>query len=227
MRNAVYAVAAFVAAVAAFAQGPADEPNKWEKAIALYEEEDKTSPPPKGAILFAGSSSIRLWKTAEAFPDLTVINRGFGGSTMADLLHFLDRIVIPYAPRQVVVYEGDNDIDSGKSAEAVAADFAQFFERVHEALPTTRIAVIAIKPSVARWDLVEEMRTANALIRAMAERDPRIDFVDIDAASLGADGKPNAELLRDDGLHLNDAGYAVWNESLRPYLTPEPAEKQE
>lgn len=224
MRRAIYGLALALLAFGAVAE---EQPNKWAAAIAAFEEKDKAAPPPKGAILFVGSSSIGFWRTAEAFPDYTTINRGFGGSTMADLNLYVDRIVIPYEPRQIVVYEGDNDIASGKTAEEVAADFGRFFARVREALPETRITVIGIKPSLKRWEMVDEMRKANALNKAAAEADDRIDFIDVDAPSLGEDGKPRADLLKNDELHLNEAGYALWNELLTPYLSPEPAAVEE
>lgn len=194
------------------------EPSRWEQAIQRFEAQDAENPPPKNAILFYGSSSIRMWKTDKDFSDLDTINRGFGGSQTADALEFVDRVVIPYEPRTIVFYEGDNDIAAGKTPEQVFADAKQFFETVHEALPETRILFIAIKPSLARWELVDDMRRANDLIRAYTEIHENFQFVDIDTPMLGEDGMPRKELFIQDGLHLSREGYDLWNSILRPYL---------
>lgn len=192
---------------------------QWEEAIQAFEQMDETDPPPEGAILFAGSSSIRMWSTlAEDFPDARVINRGFGGSQMSDLIHFADRIVTPYSPRLILVYEGDNDIAANKTAEQVFADYQQFVSLVHDQLPDTRIAFIAIKPSLARRALMEEMRKANGLIEEYASARDQLDYIDIFTPMLGEDGEPLPDVFLDDGLHMNAAGYAIWTEAVRPYL---------
>lgn len=194
------------------------EEGRWEKTIQAFEQKDAENPPPKGEIVFVGSSSIRMWKTDQDFPGLTVINRGFGGSQTADSVEFAHRIVLPYEPRIVVLYAGDNDIAAGKAPEEVFEDTKAFFQLVHEALPKTRIAYVAIKPSILRWNLVDKMRAANLLIREYTETDNRLEFVDIDKPMLGEDGKPREELFIQDGLHLSRAGYDLWNSVIRPYL---------
>lgn len=213
---AVLAVLALASAVGAAEQSE----NRWEPRIKAFEDRDRTEPPAKGGILFVGSSSIVGWDLAKCFPNLPAINRGFGGSQIADSIHFAARIVLPYEPKVVVFYAGDNDIASGKTPEQVAADYARFVEKIHGALPKARIVFVAIKPSVARWKLAEKMRQANALIREAAEKDPRLVFVDIDTPMIGDDGLPRAELLKADGLHLNDAGYELWSTLVLPHLTP-------
>jgi lysophospholipase L1-like esterase len=195
-------------------------PERWEKAIAAFEKSDAKSPPPKGAILFAGSSSIRLWKLETPFPKLPTINRGFGGSQIADSVHFADRIILKHEPKTVVLYAGDNDVAAGKSPQQVAADFRRFVQTVHKSLPRTRILFIAIKPSLRRWKLVEKMREANRLIAKHCEANDRLTYIDVDTPMLGKDGKPRPELFVKDGLHLSPAGYAVWAKTLRPHLTP-------
>lgn len=219
--TALFAI--FLTAIAAAAPpdsaSRAQEENRWEEAIQAFEKRDSENPPPKGEILFIGSSSIRMWNTDKDFPDLNVINRGFGGSQTADSVAFAHRIALPYEPRIVVLYAGDNDISYGKSPETVLEDTKTFFGIVHEALPETRIVYVAIKPSILRWKLVDKMRAANALIRSHAETDARIDFVDIDTPMLGEDGKPREELFIADGLHLSREGYDLWNSIIGPYLT--------
>lgn len=199
---------------------PADDSpsSKWENDIRKFEESDRQHAPPQGGILFLGSSSIRIWDVGSSFPDLPVINRGFGGSEIADSVHFADRIVIPYHPRTIVFYAGDNDISHNKTPCRVYDDFREFVSIVHGALPETRIVFIAIKPSLARWKLAYRMRAANALIRADCEEDPLLTYVDVEPPMLGDDGQPRPELFKPDGLHLNEDGYAIWNDLVRPYV---------
>lgn len=198
------------------------DPVKWEPDIVRFEQRDAMAKPATSGILFVGSSSIRMWDTERFLPGLGVINRGFGGSQLEDAIHFADRIVLPYEPRTIALYAGDNDIAQGKSPQQVYDDYRKFVEIVHAKLPRTRIVYIAIKPSIARWKLVEPMREANRLIGEHAAKDERLSFADIDAPMLGADGKPRADLLVDDGLHLNDAGYALWSSIVRPLITQPP-----
>jgi lysophospholipase L1-like esterase len=198
----------------------ADDTNRWESAIRKFEESDRRQFPPKRGILFVGSSSIVGWDLAKHFQELPVINRGFGGSQIADSIHFAERITVPYQPRTIVFYAGDNDVAAGKTPQQVLADYRRFVEIVHGALPETRIVFIAIKPSLRRWKLVEQMRQANRLIREVTTKDPRLVFVDVDPPMIGQDGRPRAELFRDDGLHLNAAGYRLWSALVRPHLGP-------
>lgn len=196
--------------------------SRWEDAVRRFEESDREQSPPAGGVLFIGSSSIRLWDVASSFPDLPVINRGFGGSEVADAAQFADRIVIPYRPQTIVLYAGDNDISRDKPPVCVHTDFREFVSRVHTALPEARILFIAIKPSLARWKLIHRIRAANSLIRLDCERDPLLTYVDVEPSMLGDDGRPRRELFRDDGLHLNRAGYALWSDLVRPHLAPLP-----
>src|SRR5262245_43560052 len=138
--------------------------SRWEKAIAAFEQQDQEKPPPKSAVIFTGSSSIRGWNLAKSFPGLDVVNRGFGGSQIADSVHFAPRTVLKHQPRMVVLYAGDNDLNAGKSPEQVAADFEAFVQVIHKDLPKTRVAFISIKPSLARWKIVDKVQKANALV---------------------------------------------------------------
>jgi lysophospholipase L1-like esterase len=195
--------------------------SRWEPAIARFEAQDRKSPPAKGGVLFVGSSSIRGWDLAKSFPKHRPLNRGFGGSQVADSVQFAERIILKHAPRVVVVYAGDNDIAAGKSPETVLADYRALVKKIHASLPKTRIVYIAIKPSLSRWKLVDKMRAANALIGAEAKKDPRLRFVDIDKPMIGSDGKPRKELFRPDGLHLNYAGYKLWTSLVLAELAAE------
>lgn len=211
-------VALIVATPPVAGQGPSTGSERWEPAIRKFEEADQQSRPPSDGILFVGSSSIVRWDVEKHFPGMPVIKRGFGGSTMADLNHFADRIVIPYQPRLVVVYEGDNDIGRGMKPADVADEFEAFFRKVRQAVPSARIVCISIKPSLRRWSMIDKMREANQLIRERAESDPRVEFMDVDAPMIGPDGRPIAELFVEDGLHMNQAGYDIWNRILKTYL---------
>ncbi|MCB9769303.1 MAG: hypothetical protein H6751_13210 [Candidatus Omnitrophica bacterium] len=193
--------------------------SRWEDEIQFFEQTDKENPPPQNGILFIGSSSIRFWDVDAFFPNLPVINRGFGGSQIADSIHFADRILIPYHPKTVVFYAGDNDIAAGKSAEQVLEDYKTFAGIVRKNLPETRLIYIAIKPSLSRWNLVDEMRKANDLIEKEASQDNHQIFIDIDAPMIGEDGKPKKELFLEDGLHLNNKGYEIWSDLVREHLS--------
>ncbi len=191
---------------------------KWESAIAAYEASDRTNPPPKSPILFVGSSSILRWKSlAQDFPDLPVLNRGFGGSQLADAVNFAERIVIPYAPRQVVVYAGGNDLNAKKPAAIVYGDFVALMEKLRKQLPHARLAYIASAPNHARWAQVEEVKRLNTLAAAYCHRHG-ITFINVFPLMLGLDGRPKPDIFVEDGLHMNAKGYAIWREAVAPYL---------
>jgi lysophospholipase L1-like esterase len=195
----------------------ADAP--FAKEIRAFETADQKQPPPKDAVLFIGSSTIRFWKSLPSdFPDLKVINRGFGGSQISDSIRYADRIAIPYHPSHIVMYAGDNDLAAGKSPQQVLEDFQTFVKKIHASLPDVPITFISIKPSIARWKLIGKIREANALIEQYAKATKHVDFVDIGPALLGPDGKPRKELFRPDGLHMSPKGYAIVVALLKPRL---------
>ncbi len=184
---------------------------RWEKTIAAFEARDRKNSVPAGAVLFVGSSSIVRWETAVAFPDLAVINRGFGGSYLSDTNHYYDRIVAPYRPRVIVLYAGDNDVAAGMSPERIAREFRTFAERTARELPQTKIIFVAIKPSLARWEMWPTMAAANKLVAEQCRSNPLLFYADIATPALGADGQPRADLLHEDKLHLSPKGYEMWN----------------
>ena len=192
---------------------------RFEAEVAAYEAADRSAPPPTGETVFIGSSSIRLWDLQKSFPELKTINRGLIGSQLYDAVRYAERLVIPHKPRTVVIYAGDNDINGGATSEQVAVQFEQFVRTVRSRLPQVRIVFIGIKPSLQRWDVIERIRLANALIRAYAAHDDRVAFVDIDQAMLGWDERPRPSHYGADGLHLTAEGYALWTMLLRPLLT--------
>lgn len=206
----------------ALAQEAENPHAQWEKAIADFEAQDREKPVAPGGILFLGSSSIRMWDLEKSFPGRPVLNRGFGGSQIADSLYFFDRVVLPYKPATIVFYAGDNDIAREKTAETVTADFQSLAAKVWEHFPETRILFIGIKPSTARWNLYPEMKKVNEAIGQWAQSEKRILLVDVEKAMLGEDGMPRQELLQKDGLHMTEEGYAVWTKLVTPLL-PAPA----
>ncbi|GAB2573358.1 hypothetical protein ISP15_04410 [Dyella jejuensis] len=192
---------------------------QWNAAIAAFEASDRADPPPQHAVLFIGSSSIEHWKSVAAdFPEVKVINRGFGGSELSDSTYFADRIVAPYHPRAIVMYAGDNDLWDGHSPEQVRDDFAAFVRKARAVDPGVPIAFIAIKPSVARKALLSQIRQANRLVRAYAATQHNVAYLDVFTPMLGPDGQPQAKWFGDDGLHMNRSGYALWIGIIRPWV---------
>jgi lysophospholipase L1-like esterase len=207
---------AFVLAVRLSAQTA----ERWDAAIQKFEDQDKVSPPPQNGIVFIGASSIVRWNLAESFPALgaKAINRGFGGSQSVDAVRYAERIVVPYHPRLVVYYAGDNDVEANVPAAEIAHQFELFDRKVHAALPQTTIVFISIKPSIRRWKWIDTIRSANAMVKAYCGKQNHLAFMDIEQQMLGADGKPNPDLLVADGLHMTPAGYRIWTAALIPLL---------
>lgn len=200
--------------------------DQLEAMIARFEAQDRTNPPQKNAILFVGSSSIAAWKTLQNdFYELPILQRGLSGSGMSDILQCMDRIVIPYAPRHIVLYAGENDLATQGAAkrtpEQVFTDFKKFVARVRQSLPAkTRISYISMKPSPARWALRDEFQKTNHLIRDWIASGAagNADFIDIWTVMLGPGGEPRPELYKLDNLHLMPDGYRQWVEVIRPVL---------
>ena len=221
------ALSALLAATVLFGSGCATAPKNslathpsacWENEIAGLEAKDKTNPPPAGCIVFVGSSSIRKWTSLAAdYPGLPVINRGFGGSQLADSVVFADRIVIKYKPREVVVYAGCNDIDAGESVELVYGDFVALMQKLHAALPQTKLAFISVAPNFARWTELAKVKQLNSLAEKYC-RHHGIAFINVFPLMLGADGRPLPDIYVADGLHMNAKGYAIWRQAVGPYL---------
>jgi lysophospholipase L1-like esterase len=196
------------------------DPARFEDNIREFEAEDAKQSPPRQAVLCVGSSTMRMWhaKIREDLAPLTVVARGFGGSTMNDLLYFSDRIVIAYQPRAILIYEGDNDVAQGVGPQEILGKFQAFVAKVHERLPETRIYFMAIKPSHKRWSKWPTMTKANRLVAAECARDKRLHYVDIARVLLDDDGNVRREFFEDDDLHLNRTGYERLRDVVRPIL---------
>ncbi|NQV16004.1 hypothetical protein HQ531_11145 [bacterium] len=195
------------------------DPLRFSNAIAEFHSADSIKKPRPNSVLFIGSSSIHGWKSLAAdFPELNTINRGFGGSHMSDLIYFMDDIVFPYYPNAVVVYEGDNDIASGKTPQQVFEDYQTFVTKLLSKWPTLPIFFISIKPSLARIEYLERMAQANALIKAHTELHESLYYVDVFSLMLDEDGQPRPEIFSDDGLHMNSDGYVIWTKEVKKEL---------
>ena len=194
-------------------------PARWESEIAKIETRLKKTPPAPGGVVFAGSSSIRLWNLKNSFPDLPLVNCGFGGSMIADSTCFAPRLLLPLKPRLIVFYAGDNDSSNGHSASRIADSFKAFAVTIHKDLPDCRILFIPIKPSIARQKLLPLQREANALIEQHCATQPdKLQYLDLATPLLGPGDTLRPELYQKDGLHLSPAGYEIWNRILRPHL---------
>lgn len=209
----------FVLSFSLAAQESYSRENLWEKEIAAFAAADKKEVPKTGAVLFVGSSSIRGWRTVkEDFPQFQVLNRGFGGSHLEDVNHYFAQIVLPYKPKLIVLYAGENDITAGKTVERVVADYKKFVALLRENLPKSRLIFISLKPSPARWEQREKFQRTNDLIKAEIEKDKRQMFVDVWLPMLNERGEPKAEIFQGDKLHLNAEGYKIWREVLVPHI---------
>jgi lysophospholipase L1-like esterase len=201
---------------------PADselDPRRFEAEIRAFEAADRANPPPPGGIVFIGSSSFRNWTNVAAdFPGVPVLNRGFGGSTLADVVYYADRILIPYRPHLVVLHAGDNDLAEGRTPGRVVADYRAFVAHLRSALPAARLVFVSIKPSPSRRAFIPRARKTNRRIQRIIARDSLQAYVDVFTPMLDAAGQPRPELFLDDSLHMTRAGYLLWRSRLTPVV---------
>jgi lysophospholipase L1-like esterase len=196
---------------------PDPDPGRFSDPIESFVLWDSKNSFPQDGMLFVGSSSIRMWSTATAFPGRPIINRGFGGSELSDVIHFYDQVVRPYQPSAIFLYAGDNDVAGGKGADQVFDDYKQFVTLVQAGLPDSKLFFISIKPSLSRWSLWPTMQDANDKIREYTLKHPNLGYIDLASPLLNDTGKP-MDVFIEDGLHLNAKGYALWQQALAPYL---------
>jgi lysophospholipase L1-like esterase len=197
------------------------DPDAWEASLRRFEARDRLQPAPVDVILFTGSSSITLWASlARNMAPLPVLNRGFGGSRMPDVVHYAERIVRPYHPGAIVLFAGTNDIADPKPATAqqVFEGYLAFVKAIHEFQPGTPIYYISITPTPLRWKYWSIVQEANRLIHAHTETEPALHYIDITGAFLGPDGLPDRSLFRTDRLHPNARGYQKWTALIKPVL---------
>jgi len=198
-----------------YAQTPDPDPERFSDPIQFFMRYDSKNSYKINSTLFVGSSSIRMWPTAESFPDQYVINRGFGGSHISDVNYFYEKIVKKYRPARIIFYAGDNDIAAGKSPEQVLEDYQNFVEKVEQDLPHSKVYYLPIKPSINRWKMWTPMEITNSMIRDYINKKEKLYYIDTASPMLNDAGKPNFELFIEDGLHLNEKGYQLWNKILR------------
>jgi hypothetical protein len=197
---------------------PNPDPERFRDEIDAFIDGDAKNSPPKNPVLFIGSSSIRLWKTHEAFPDYKVVNRGFGGAHISDMIFYYNEIAKPFNPEVVVFYCGDNDIADGKPVEQVYHDFVDFTDDLTRDFPDVKFIYLPVKPSQSRWSFYPKMREFNNQIEEFCEK--RADFYFLDTATplLRENGRPDPIYFAEDELHLNENGYMLWNQLLEPLL---------
>ncbi len=212
-------VAVIAAVPASIPAAAADDIPAWaHQAMEDFARWDAQNSWPEDSVLFVGSSTIRRWNTREYFPDLPVINRGFGGSWIAQVNHFIEETVLKYEPKVIVFYAGDNDVHGGETPEEVLAEYTRFVETVQERLGETPIVFMGIKPSRSRWSVWPDMAEANRLIEAYGEDKTHLQYFDTASPLLLPNGEPDSDLFLDDELHVNDAAYEIWTAELAPLL---------
>lgn len=201
-----------------FAVSAQTHPPYWDdvQAIRRY---DKIYAPPASPILFTGSSSIRLWNNlSEQFRGYTVLNRGIGGAVIADIDRYVEELILPYKPKQVILYIGENDIISAPNGDSVFTAFRKLFLHIRSVLPDMPLAYISIKPSPSREQFLPIAIRANQLIKAFLSEQPSAGFIDIYPLMLDKKGQFRRELFRQDMLHMQPEGYAIWYKRVKSFL---------
>jgi lysophospholipase L1-like esterase len=192
----------------------------WDE-VQAFKKQDSISPPPPNAILFTGSSSFTLWKDVQTyFPHHTILNRGFGGSSLTDLVYYTGDVIYPYQPKQIVIYCGENDFagDSSLYPAQVAQRFMDLFELIRQKYPKVPVAYVSMKPSPSRRHLMAKFNVANVMIRNFLKKKKRTAFIDVYHAMLKEDKTPMTDIFLSDNLHMNKKGYDIWQKIIEPYL---------
>ena len=199
------------------AQDPTRFQEEVDSIVALNQSVDRSN-----LILFTGSSSIRMWDLRKSFPNHNVVNLGFGGSEMSDLLFYVDKVIISFAPKQVFIYEGDNDISFGRTTQEILSTADSILHRIRRKLPDTEIICISAKPSLARWNLKEKYETFNRKLEAWTKERKQVRYADVWSFMLDSEGNVRKDIFIVDGLHLNEKGYSIWTRVLAKYLSSKP-----
>ncbi len=197
------------------------QPERFSNEIENFKKQDSVQMPPANEILLIGSSTFTKWKDVQNyFPGYPIINRGFGGSALPDVIYYTENIVYPYDPKQVIIYCGENDfvVTGGIKAEAVADRVKELVEKIRKKLPAVSIAYISIKPSPSRQQYWPEMIKANKMIKKMLKKKKNTDFINVWDSMFNVDGTIMQEIFLSDNLHMNEKGYAIWQKIMAPYL---------
>jgi lysophospholipase L1-like esterase len=216
--QALCALALFVLPNLLSADTPPPNPARFDQEVAAILDREAAHPPAENGILFIGSSNIRKWPINAAFPDLPIINQGFGGSQAPDCLFFFDKLVTPFYPKLIVFHAGGNDLAAGRTPNQIAADVETFVKKVHTELPKTKIIYVGLFPAPSRWELMDKYHETTRLITAFIHRDRKVTFVNPEKPLLSAEGMIRPELYESDRLHLNAQGYEIMTKLIAPYL---------
>lgn len=196
------------------------KPAFWDD-IQAFKKQDSVSFPPKNAILFIGSSSFTMWKDVQQyFPSYRIINRGFGGSSLPDVIRYANDIILPYQPKQIVIYCGENDVAASDTVtgKLVFNRFKQLFTIIRNRYPKVKVTYVSMKPSPSRQLLLSKMINGNELIKKYLSSKKRTSYVDVYLEMIDDEGKPRPDLFLDDNLHMNKTGYVIWQKLIEPHL---------
>lgn len=195
-------------------------PTRFEEEVKAFEKKDARNTYPDGINLFVGSSSIRMWEGIEGyFPGFLILNRGFGGSEFSDLIYYADRLIYPYKPVKIFIYEGDNDIAAGEDPKAILKEAKELRKMIAENLgKDVPVFFISPKPSVARWNLKKQYEELNNLLSKYASKTDKTEFIDVWTPALDENGEVMKEIFLEDNLHMNKKGYIIWQSAILPYL---------
>ncbi len=216
-------VLSIVATLSTFAQTkPAKKPHnyaRWEKELTRLAKEDEANPPPKGALMFVGASSIVKWTTLKQdYPDAKIVNHAFGGSMICDSTYYADRIIFPFEPKMIFIRAGGNDIHGGKSVDEVFQDYKDFVAKVHAKLPDAPIVYISQGAAPARPDEAQQDKHLNDLIKAYTAQTPGLQYCETYDLTVDKDGNPRKDIYVADGLHFNAEGYKLLADRVRPFI---------
>lgn len=211
---------AAAAQAATVAQPSVGRENRFDAQVQAMVDKDRTSPPPQASILFIGSSIFRLWTDLEKqMAPLPVFNRAFGGSRTWEVLAYMDRLVLPHKPKVVVYYCGSNDVNAGEPADAIVQRTREFIDRVHAALPATKIVYFSINRSLDKRDKWAVVDAVNVSMKLLSTKTPWLTYVESNTALFTAAGEPRAELYLPDGLHFKPPAYELFTDILKPVVT--------
>jgi len=196
----------------------AQDPTRFSDQVSQISEDYPVSEY-QSSVVFTGSSTIRMWKSLQQdFPGKKIVNTGFGGSQASDLLHYLDELVLDYKPEKVFIYEGDNDLASGKSTEEIITTYNLIVEQIQAEIPGTEIVLISAKPSVARWNLADKYIALNAAMKKYSKGKKKVRYADLWKPMLNSEKKPMEDIFLKDNLHMNEKGYAIWAKTMGKFL---------
>lgn len=192
--------------------------NRYETDIENFRRFDNRNTLAKNPVLFVGSSSIRYWETSKSFPNLPVINRGFGGASLPEIIHYYDDIIKKHSPSIIIVY-CDIDIENGKSPNVAVNAFNELVNKIEKDFPQTQILLLAMKPTLIDDFLGKDVKTnkviTNKMLNEYCEATKNLHYVDITKSMLGSDGHLRSDIFLADGMHLNQLGYALWDPIVR------------